>query len=280
MTIAAALESRTIGADVSIETSPGKITIGKKTIKDPRDYGTLSLARILAKSSNVGASKVALLMKSSDHWKFLNRVGLGRKPDAGFSSETAGDLSYYDTWGKVDKASRGYGYGLSASLLQLAHAYTIFATGGVLNPVSIFKQYNQPLGQRVMSKENADAVLKMMRAVVKKDATGKNAVIDGYNVAGKTGTANKYINGRYSRDKLLVSFIGLAPATDPRLVVAIMINEPKVEKISGGRLAAPLFAKIMSNSLRILDIAPDNLSSAPVAKKTKSTVVALRGSAH
>ncbi|PID33699.1 MAG: cell division protein FtsI [Thiotrichales bacterium] len=266
ITIAAALEARAVGEDVSIETSPGKFKIGKVTIKDPKNYGAITLSKILAKSSNVGASKVALLMESSEHWKFLNRVGFGRKPDAGFFSETEGKLAYYDEWGRVDRASHGYGYGMSASLLQLAHAYTVFATGGILNPLSIYKRESQPLGQQVMTKANAKAVLKMMMAVVQADATGKYAVVDGYNVAGKTGTAYKLKNGRYSKDHLIVSFIGIAPATNPRLVVAVMIDEPKVKRASGGRLAAPLFSKIMTNALRIMDIAPDNLPQLKQAK--------------
>lgn len=266
LTIAAALEARVIDAGVSIETSPGKLSVGKTVIKDPKNYGTLTLSRILAKSSNVGASKVALLMKSKDHWQFLNRVGFGRRPNAGFSSETEGDLSYYKKWGKVDRASHGYGYGVSTSLLQLAQAYSVFATGGVFKPASIYKVADSPRGQRIMSEENAESVLKMMRAVVKPNATGENAAVDGYHVAGKTGTAYKYIKRRYNKDRLVVSFIGLAPASNPRLVVAVMINEPKVAKASGGRLAAPLFSKIMANSLRIMDIAPDNL---PAMKQVK-----------
>jgi len=273
LTIGAALEARAIGADVSIDTAPGRFNVGKTVIKDPRDYGTLTLSRILAKSSNVGASKVALLMKSKDHWKFLNRVGFGRKPDAGFFSESEGNLAYYDKWGKVDRASHGYGYGISVSLLQLAHAYSVFATGGILNPVSIYKQEGQVLGQRVMSEKNAKAVLHMMEAVVQKGATGKNAVIDGYHVAGKTGTAYKFINKRYSKHNLVVSFIGIAPATNPRLVVAVMIDEPKVAKASGGRLAAPLFSKIMANALRIMDIAPDDLPEIKQAKPEKPALL-------
>jgi cell division protein FtsI (penicillin-binding protein 3) len=156
----------------------------------------------------------------------------------------------------------------------LAHAYSVFATGGVLNPVSVYKQDRAPLGQRVMSESNAKSVLKMMRAVVQPGATGKNAAIDGYNVAGKTGTAYKYIQNRYSKHHLVVSFIGLAPATNPRLVVAVMIDEPKVAKASGGRLAAPLFSKIMANALRILDVAPDNL---PAMAKARPAVVAFDG---
>ncbi|KAG1661905.1 Peptidoglycan D,D-transpeptidase FtsI [Nymphon striatum] len=221
ITIAAALEARAIGEDVSIETSPGKFKVGKVTVKDPKNYGSITLSKLLAKSSNVGASKVALLMKSSEHWKFLNRVGFGRKPDAGFFSESEGKLAYYDKWGKVDRVSHGYGYG----------------------SVSI-KEKAKPLGQQVMSETNADAVLKMMTAVVQADATGKNATVDGYNVAGKTGTAYKLKNGRYSKDHLI----------------------PKVEKASGGRLAAPLFSKIMTNALRIMDIAPDDLPQLKQAK--------------
>lgn len=269
LTIAAALEARSIGGDVSIDTSPGKMEIGKVTIRDPINYGTLTLSQILAKSSNVGASKVALLMKPADHWKFLNRIGFGRKPDAGFFSEAEGELKYYNKWGRVDRASHGYGYGVSASLLQLARAYTVFANGGVLYPMTIFKQERAPLGQRVMSQANADAVLKMMRAVVQPKATGRHAVIDGYHVAGKTGTANKLIKRRYSKDHLVVSFIGLAPATNPRLVVAVMIDDPKVEKASGGRLAAPLFSKIMANALRVMDVAPDDLPQSVFKSKTR-----------
>ena len=272
-TIAAALEARVIDANVSIETSPGKIELGKTVIRDVINHGTLTLGKILAKSSNVGASKVALLMKSDDYWRFLNRVGFGRKPDAGFSSEAEGDLPYYKSWGRVDRASHGFGYGLSASLLQLTHAYSVFATGGVLNPISIFKTESKPLGQRVMSEENADSVLSMMREVVKKKATGKHAAVDGYHVAGKTGTARKYINKRYSKEKLIVSFVGLAPATNPRFVVAVMIDEPKVEKASGGRLAAPLFSKIMANTLRIMDVAPDAL---PEMRASKSKNIKLK----
>ncbi len=273
LTIAAALEARVIDKNVLIETS-GKLEIGKTVVKDHKNYGTITLSRLLAKSSNVGASKVALLMKPVDHWKFLSRVGFGRKPDAGFSSETQGELSYYTSWGKVDRASHGYGYGVSVSLLQLAHAYSVFATGGVLKPVTIFKQKSPLSGQRVMLEKNARAVLTMMRAVVQSDATGKNAVVDGYHVAGKTGTARKYMNGRYSKTHMVVSFVGIAPVSNPRLVVAVMIDEPKVEKVSGGRLAAPLFSKIMANALRIMDVPPDALPEIKQAKEQTRHVVA------
>ncbi|RTZ66958.1 MAG: penicillin-binding protein 2 [Aquificaceae bacterium] len=266
LTIAAALEDRAIGADVMIDTSPGYIDMGKTVIRDPINYGSITLDKILAKSSNVGASKVALLMKPSGQWKFLSRVGIGRRPNAGFPSEAQGKLTYYDKWGRVDRASLGYGYGASVSLLQMAHAYSVFGTGGVLYPTSIIKRKDKVSGQRVMKEKNAHAVLRMMRAVVQKRATGKRAKIDGYHVAGKTGTAYKFINKRYRKDKKIVSFIGLAPASNPRLVVAVMVNEPRVEHVSGGRIAAPIFAKVMASALRILDIPPDNLPAEKLAR--------------
>ena len=259
LTLAAALEARVIGTEVSIDTSPGKLKLGKTTITDPRNYGSLTLDMVLAKSSNVGASKIALLMEAKDHWMFLNRVGFGLRPDSGAPAETDGGLSYYDSWGAVDRASHGYGYGVSVSLLQLAQAYTIFANEGIMYPAKLIRLANKPVGQRIMKPENARAVLRMMTAVVKEGATGRLAMIDGYTVAGKTGTAFKYINKKYRKDRKVVSFIGLAPASDPRLIVAIMMDEPRVERATGGRLVAPMFSKIMSSSLRVLDIPPDDL---------------------
>ncbi|WP_245929713.1 peptidoglycan D,D-transpeptidase FtsI family protein [Leucothrix pacifica] len=268
LTLAAALEARVIGTEVSIDTNPGKLKLGKTTVTDPRNYGTLTLDMVLAKSSNVGASKVALLMDAKDHWMFLNRVGLGLRPDSGAPAETNGSLSYYDKWGEVDRASHGYGYGVSVSLLQLAQAYTIFANEGVMYPAKLIRQTEEPVGQRIMKPENARAVLRMMTAVVKEGATGRRAMIDGYTVAGKTGTAFKYINKKYRKDRKVVSFIGLAPASDPRLIVAIMMDEPRVERANGGRLVAPMFSKIMSSSLRVLDIPPDDLPKQRASSKT------------
>ncbi len=258
LTVAAALEARVIGANVEIDTSPGHLSFGKYTVRDPGNYGPISLATLLAKSSNVGASRVALLMNPRDHWMFLSRVGFGRVPAAGFPGESSGLLSSYTDWGKVDRASHGYGYGLSTSLLQLTHAYAPFAADGRLMPASIYKVGKAPLGQPVMSPETASAVLGIMEAVVQTDGTGKRAMIEGYRVAGKTGTAFKFINNQYRTDRFLTSFIGIAPASRPRLVVAVQIDEPKLDD-SGGRAAAPVFAKVMSEALRLLDIPPDDV---------------------
>lgn len=258
LTIAAALEARAIGAEVEINTSPGKINFGKYSVKDPKDYGSISLPTLLAKSSNVGASRVALLMNARDQWMFLSRVGFGRVPNAGFSGETAGMLSTYTQWGKVDRASHGYGYGLSSSLLQITHAYAPFAANGVFMPASIYKLDKPGMGQQVMSPDTARSVLRMMEAVVQKGGTGEKAMVDGYRIAGKTGTAYKYIDGQYRNDRYLTSFIGVAPASNPRLVVAVQIDEPKIDD-SGSRAAAPVFSKVMAESLRLLDVPPDNL---------------------
>lgn len=264
LTIAAALEARVIGADVEINTSPGKINFGKYSVKDVKDYGSISLPTLLAKSSNVGASRVALLMDARQHWMFLSRLGFGRVPDAGLSGEVPGKLTNYTTWGKVDHASHGYGYGLAVSLLQLARAYTPFAANGLLMPSSIYKVGSTPQGQPVMSPETARAVLRMMEAVVQKGGTGERAMVEGYRVAGKTGTAFKFINNTYQDDRYLTSFIGIAPASRPRLVVAVQIDEPKIQD-SGGLAAAPVFSKVMGEALRLLDIPPDNL---PQPKQT------------
>ena len=258
LTIAAALEARVIGPDIEINTSPGKINFGKYMVKDPQDYGSISLPTLLAKSSNVGASRVALLMDARDQWMFLNRVGFGRVPDAGFTAETPGQLTNYTEWGQVDRASHGYGYGLSSSLLQLTHAYSAFAANGTLMPATIYKLDRPVVGQQVMAAENARAVVRMMEAVVQKGGTGEKAMIEGYRVAGKTGTAYKFINNAYRNDRYLTSCIGVAPASQPRLVVAVQIDEPKIDD-SGGRAAAPVFSKVMAEALRLLDLPPDNL---------------------
>ena len=267
LTLAAALESRAIGPDVEINTSPGKLHFGKYIVKDKKDCGTISLPTLLAKSSNVGVSRVALLMNPRDHWFFLTKVGFGRVPDAGLSGETPGKLTNYTEWSKVDRASHGYGYGLSVSLLQLAHAYAPFAANGVLLPVTVNVREKPVQGQQVMTPENARAVLRMMEAVVRAGGTGEKAMVEGYRIAGKTGTAYKFINNAYRDDRYLTSFIGIAPASRPRLVVAVQIDEPKIED-SGGLAAAPVFSKVMAEALRLLDIPPDNLP------KMKSTTQA------
>ncbi|WP_020394269.1 peptidoglycan D,D-transpeptidase FtsI family protein [Thiolinea disciformis] len=257
LTLAAALESKVINPNVSIDTSPGHLNLGKYIVRDKGNYGIISLPTLLAKSSNVGASRVALMLNPRDHWMFLSRLGLGDYPNSGFPGESPGQLSNYASWGKIDRASHGYGYGLSTSLLQLAHAYAPFAAEGKLVPLSIYKVNKVPPSPNVMSAKTAKDVVKMMESVVT-EGTGKRAMVDGYHVAGKTGTAFKFINGKYQNDRYMTSFIGVAPASRPRLVVAVQIDEPKVND-SGGLAAAPVFSKVMAEALRLMDIPPDNV---------------------
>lgn len=268
LAVAAALDAKVIEPNTLINTSPGYIKFGNYTVKDIADLGTMSLARILARSSNVGASKVAMEMSPRQYWMFLNRLGLGQAPGSGFSNEAQGRLTHYKNWVSVDHASLGYGYGVSVSLLQMAKAYTVFANGGVLTPVSILKQDKQPEGQRVLSYRDAKAVLGMMETVVADKGTGKLAKVAGYRIAGKTGTANKLINKRYRKDKLVTSFIGVGPVSQPRLVVAVMIDEPKLGA-SGAEAAAPLFSKVMNQALRVIDAAPDD--ALPIVKANTSS---------
>ena len=258
-TIAAALDSGVITADTQINTSPGFLNFGDYKVSDPGDMGTLTLAKILARSSNVGASKVAMKMDPRKYWMFMSRIGLGRVADSGFKNETQGHLLHYKKWAKVDQAVLSYGYGVSSSLLQMAHAYTLFGTGGVLHPVTIIKKKatEELKSQQVVSSEVADAVLKMMETVVvDKRGTGGNAAVDGYRVAGKTGTAYKLIGKKYRKDKRITSFIGLGPVSDPKIVVAVMLDQPKLDS-TGGKSAAPVFSKVMAQALRVMDVAPD-----------------------
>lgn len=258
LTVAAGLEARVIDASVEIDTSPGHISFGKYKVSDPGNYGSISLSALLAKSSNVGATRIALMIRPRDHWMFLSRIGFGQIPAVGLPGETAGVLRNYDEWGEVDHATHGYGYGLSASLLQLTHAYTPFAAKGKLAPATIYKRDKAPLAMQAMTPETATSVLNMMQAVVTSSGTGRRAMIEGYHVAGKTGTAYKFADGEYQTDRYITSFIGIAPASRPRLVVAVQLDEPQKDD-SGGRAAAPVFSKVMSESLRLLDIPPDDL---------------------
>ncbi|MEE9303966.1 MAG: penicillin-binding protein 2 [Thiotrichaceae bacterium] len=271
-TIAAALDSGVISVDSKINTSPGFLQFGAYKVSDPGDMGTLSLARILARSSNVGASKIALRMDPREYWMFLSRIGLGRVADSGFKNESQGHLLHYKKWAKVDQAVLSYGYGVSASLLQMAHGYSMFGTGGVLHPVSILKKTQKPESQRVISPEIANSVLAMMETViVDKRGTGEKALVEGYRVAGKTGTAYKLINKKYRKDKRITSFIGLGPVSNPKIVVAVMLDQPKLDA-TGGKSAAPVFSKIMAQALRVIDAAPDKYMQETVQNTLQANV--------
>lgn len=229
LTVAAALDSKVVRVSEGIDTSPGYIKLGSYKITDSRNLGVLSLRRIIQRSSNVGASRVAFRMEPRKHWMFLDRVGLGRIAGSGLKNERSGRLPHYRKWTMVDRASLSYGYGLSSSLMQMAHAYTVFGTEGVLYPITILKRKQPVEGQRVLSEKVANQVLLMMESVVSRKGTAIAAKVDGYRVVGKTGTAYKLIGKKYRKDKRIASFIGLAPASNPKIVVAVMIDQPKLD---------------------------------------------------
>jgi cell division protein FtsI (penicillin-binding protein 3) len=255
-TISAALESGKYKPGSMIETAPGYFSIGPATIHDAHPEGLLSVAQVIQKSSNVGAARIALTLPPEYMWSTFNHIGFGQVPHSGFPGEASGRLRPYKTWRPIEQATMAYGHGISVSLLQLARAYTVFANDGELKPLSMLKLDEAPAGERVFSPKTAQEMLAMLEMVVQPGGTAPRARIIGYRVAGKTGTAHKEENGGYARNKYVASFVGLAPASDPRLIVAVMIDEPEGQYY-GGLVAAPVFSNVMGGALRMLSVPPD-----------------------
>lgn len=255
-TVSAGLEAGTIQPDTVINTQGGRMTIGPNTIHDAHPHGALNIGQIIQVSSNVGSAKIALTLKPEDFWNFLYNAGIGHSTKTGFPGEVNGRLRPWKNWVPIDQATMAYGHGLSVTLMQLARAYTIFTHHGELLPVSIVKQSAPPTGIRVIRPDVADTVRLMMEKVTQPGGTALRAQVLGYRVAGKTGTANKLEGGRYV-DKFVASFVGFAPVSDPRLIIAVMIDEPSAGQHFGGTVSAPVFSTVMGESLRMLGVAPD-----------------------
>ncbi len=255
--IALALETGKLRPSTPIATAPGWMTLAKYTIRDVHPAASLSVAQVLARSSNVGSAKIALGLPRESMWDFFRRVGFGAAPELGFPGAAAGKLRHYKTWRPVEQATLGYGMGMSLSLAQLARAYTVFARDGELVPLTLVKTGAAVSGEKVLSAEAARAVRAMLEQAVQPSATGPRARISGWRVAGKTGTAHKQENGGYAPDKYLSSFVGFAPVSAPRLVVAVMLDEPAAGQHYGGAVAAPVFAQIMQGALRLLAVPND-----------------------
>ena len=258
-TVALALEAGKVTPQTTVPTAPGRLTIAKYTIRDVHPAAALSVAQVIQKSSNVGAAKIALSMPREGMWDFFHRVGFGTAPQLGFPGAAAGKLRPYRTWKPVEQATMSYGHGISLSLIQLARAYTIFATDGELVPLTLVKTNAEAVGEKVLSAASAKAVRAMLELAVQPGGTGPRARIMGWRVAGKTGTAHKQENGGYAADKYLASFAGFAPVSAPRLVVAVMIDEPSTgrQNYYGGTVAAPVFAQVMQGALRLLGVPHD-----------------------
>ena len=257
--IAAALESGQYTPDTMIDTRPGYFKVGNHTIRDHNNYGVIDVATVIQKSSNVGASKIALSLEPSKLWDTLTSVGFGITSGSGFPGEASGYLAPSNNWSEVELATIAFGYGISVTLMQLAQAYMVLATDGMMLPVSFVKSTQPPVGKRVMPADIASQLRDMLAAVVQKEGTGQRAAVAGYSVAGKTGTIHKAESGGYSENRYLSLFAGMAPVKDPRLVMVVMIDEPRGEEYYGGQVAAPVFSKVMAGTLRLLDIAPDDL---------------------
>jgi cell division protein FtsI (penicillin-binding protein 3) len=256
-TIALALESGKVGPATRIPTAPGTLAIGGYTIRDVHPAATMSVSQIVQKSSNVGAAKLALAMPRESMWQLFHRVGFGTAPTLGFPGAAAGKLHPYKTWKPVEQATMAYGHGISLSLVQLARGYTLFARDGELVPLSLVKTGAVAGGEKVISTETARAVRAMLELAVQPGGTAPRARIPGWRVAGKTGTAHKQENGGYAADKYLASFVGFAPVSEPRLVIAVMIDEPAAGQYYGGAVAAPVFAQVMQGALRLMGVAHD-----------------------
>lgn len=256
--MAAALDSGKWQPSDRVETAPGQYTVQSKIVRDVHNYGNLDMAGIIIKSSNVGISKVAMSLAPNAMLDMYSRLGLGAAGMSGFPGERSGALKT-EKVRDFERATMSFGYGMSVTALQLARAYGAFAANGEIYPVTFIKRESAVTGERVMSTKAAQQVLAMMEKVVSEEGTARDAMVPGYRVAGKTGTVHKHIAGGYAEDRYLSVFAGVAPVSDPRLVMVVMIDEPRGKKYFGGQVAGPVFGDVMADAMRLLDITPDNV---------------------
>lgn len=275
-TVAAALEAGGINPDTIFQTAPGTLTIGKATIRDAHRQGPLTVEQVIQKSSNVGSAKIALTLPPQTLWEIFSRSGFGESTGSGFPGEVKGKLRPYQTWRPIEQATMSYGHGIAVNLLQLARAYTLFSEEGELKPVSLLKINTPAVGKQVISRETALAVSKMLEMVVKPGGTAPLAQISGYRVAGKTGTSHKIEGKGYAKNRYIATFVGYAPASKPRLIIAVMLDEPSAGRYYGGTVAAPVFRQVMAGALRILNVPHDvpinNVVLSPAIPELKGDV--------
>ena len=257
-----AMESGRVTPNTIIQTAPGKLTITGSTISDAHPHGDLTVAQVIQKSSNVGAVKMAMQFTPREMWELYAQVGFGQKPQIGFPGAVTGRLRPYKTWRPIEQATMSYGYGLSASLLQIAHAYTAFAHDGEVIPVTLDRAPDTNpatpvVGQRVFSAKTAQAVREMLQLAAGPGGTGPKAQTMGYTVGGKSGTAYKQEGKSYATKKYRSWFVGMAPIVNPRIIVAVMVDEPNAGKWFGGDVAAPVFSQVVQQTLRTLGVQPD-----------------------
>ena len=268
-TIAAALKAGEVKPETVFQTAPGTFSIGRSVIRDAHREESLTVAQVIQKSSNVGSAKIALSLPPQTLWEMLSEAGFGALTGSGFPGEVSGKLRPYRTWRPIEQATMSYGHGIAVSLLQLARAYTLFSTAGELKPVSLLRRDEPVAGKQVLSPDTALAVSRMLEMVAQPGGTAPQAQVSGYRVAGKTGTAHKPEGRGYAKKRYLSTFVGYAPVSSPRYVIAVMLDEPSGGQYFGGAVAAPVFSRVMAGALRMLNIPHD----APTTKVMSFTSV-------
>ena len=268
-TIAAALDAGIVKPNTRMETAPLKI--GGWTINDSHPMGTLSVTEVISKSSNIGTARIQLAMSAERMWTLYRELGFGAPPAVGFPGEARGVLRPWNKWRPVEQATMSYGHGISVSLLQVARAYTVFTNDGQLLPLSLMRRdlmsdagASRPRGKQLFTPESARELTQMMELAVTSGGTASRAQVAGYRVAGKTGTAHKPEDGGYAEKKYVSSFVGFGPVSDPRLIVAVMLDEPSGAKHYGGDVAGPVFSSVMTSALRMMAVPPDAPAQPPV----------------
>ncbi|RYF79760.1 MAG: penicillin-binding protein 2 [Comamonadaceae bacterium] len=257
ITAAMAMEAGRIKPSTVIDTSPGRYQLAGFTIRDTHNYGALTVEGVIQKSSNVGSIKIAQKMAPQEMWDTYTSLGYGQKPQIQFPGAVTGRLRGWKSWKPVEQATMAYGYGISASLFQMAHSYTAFAHDGRIVPATILKSPDVAVGQKVFSPQNAAAVRKMLQMAAGPGGTGQRAQTVGYSVGGKSGTAHKQVGKGYASNKYRSWFTGMAPIDKPRIVVAVMIDEPSAGQYFGGAVAAPVFSEVVQQTLRMMNVPPD-----------------------
>ncbi len=270
--VAAALASGRFHEHSVVDTAPGFVKVGIKVIEDKQNLGAIDLATVLAKSSNVAMTKVALSLDPEQIWSTLDALGFGQVTTSGYPGESAGLLSNHTHWRPIGIATLSYGYGMSVTPLQLAHAYATLGAGGIRRPVTFLRTDGEVAGERVLDARVSHELIRLLESVITPTGTGTRAALTGYRVAGKTGTAWKSTAGGYSTDKYMAVFAGVVPASAPRLAAVVIIDEPGGTQYYGGDVAAPVFAAVMAGALRLMAIAPDDLRRVPEATLAQAEV--------
>ena len=264
-TIATAIDQGLVEPSTEIDTSPGRLRVQGHVVSDIRNYGVIDVSTIVTKSSNVGTTQIEMMLEPSALRDKLAQLGLGQPTATGFPGEAEGYLPSFSTWRPMDRAALSYGYGLSVTTIQMAQAYSVFANRGVLQPLTLLSEGLTPRPTSVFKPTTVEAVLPMLEQVTQPGGTATNAQIPMYRVGGKTGTTMKFAGGSYASRQYIASFVGIAPMSNPRFVMAIAIDDPRAQQYYGGQVAAPVFADVMDDVMRLYDIAPDALDGSVVA---------------